>query len=68
MISTHMKTTITKSNEASWALFKAFSRSIGGKLVDEPHFERDTHFEGQHATEHMVTIALSEQETLARAA
>ncbi|MEO9777965.1 MAG: diaminobutyrate acetyltransferase [Sedimentitalea sp.] len=65
---THMKTTITKSNEASWALFKAFSRSIGGELVDEPHFERDTHFEGQHATEHMVTIALPEPEILARAA
>lgn len=63
-----LKTTITKTNEASWAMFRAFARSIGGELADEPHFHRDTHFEGQHATEHMVTITLPEPEILARAA
>lgn len=65
---THLKTTITKDNKASWALFRAFARSIGGDLADEPHFERDTHFEGRHSTEHLVTITLPEPETLARAA
>ena len=65
---THLKTTITKDNAASWALFRSFARSIDGELTDEPHFERDTHFEGQHDTEHMVSITLPEAAPLIRAA
>lgn len=65
---THLKTTITEDNDASWALFRSFARAIGGDLADEPHFEEDTHFEGRHATEHMVTISLPEPDALARAA
>lgn len=53
-----MKTTITRDNAASWALFRSFARDIGGELSDAPHFEREAHFDGQHATEHLVTIAL----------
>lgn len=63
-----LKTTITRDNAASWALFKSFARTVGGELDDEPHFERDTHFDGQHATEHMVTITLPEPQLLRRAA
>ncbi|MDU8913502.1 diaminobutyrate acetyltransferase [Aestuariicoccus sp. MJ-SS9] len=63
-----LKTTITRDNDASWSLFRSFARSIGGQLSDEPHFERETHFEGRHATEHMVTITLPEADALARAA
>ncbi|MBZ4023532.1 diaminobutyrate acetyltransferase [Rhodobacter sp. TJ_12] len=62
----NLKTTITPDNAASWALFRSFARAIGGTLTDAPHFERDTHFAGEHATEHMVTIALPQ--ALARAA
>ncbi len=65
---THLKTTITKDNVASWALFRSFARAIGGDLADEPHFEREEHFDGRHATEHMVTIALPQPVRLARAA
>jgi L-2,4-diaminobutyric acid acetyltransferase len=65
---THLKTTITQDNDASWALFRSFARSIGGHLTDEPHFERDEHFDGRHATEHMVTIALPRPVRLAHAA
>jgi L-2,4-diaminobutyric acid acetyltransferase len=65
---THLKTTITKDNEASWALFGSLARSLGGELEEEPHFERDTHFEGRHATEHMVTITLPAYQSRARAA
>ncbi|MDO6731195.1 diaminobutyrate acetyltransferase [Marinovum sp. 2_MG-2023] len=65
---TKLKTTITKDNDASWALFRGFARAIGGALADEPHFERDAHFDGHHDTEHMVTIALAEPRTLVRAA
>lgn len=63
-----LKTTITRDNAASWALFKSFARAVGGALDDTPHFERDVHFGGKHATEHMVTITLPEPNTLRRAA
>lgn len=63
-----LKTTITEDNAASWGLFKSFARAIGGELSDEPHFERDVHFDGKHDTEHMVTITLPEPSVLARAA
>lgn len=53
-----METTITRSNEASWALFRGFARSMGGKLSDAPHYERDAHLGGAHATEYLVTISL----------
>lgn len=65
---TRLKTTITEDNDASWALFRSFARAIGGTLRDEPHFEREAHFDGHHDTEHMVTITLPEPVRLARAA
>ena len=63
-----LKTTITKDNDASWSLFRSFARSIGGALKDAPHYKSDAHFDGQHDTEHMVTISLPEAEAVARAA
>ncbi len=65
---THLKTTITEDNDASWGLFKSFTRALGGELTDEPHYERDVHFDGHHDTEHMVTITLPEPGALANAA
>ncbi|WP_274425703.1 diaminobutyrate acetyltransferase [Chelativorans sp. YIM 93263] len=56
-----LKTTITPDNDASWALFRSFARGQGGELKSEPYFRRDAHFDGAHATEHMVTIALPEE-------
>lgn len=55
-----LKTTITKDNEASWALFSKFARREGADLDSEAHFKRDEHFDGHHATEHMVTITFAE--------
>ncbi|HDZ52935.1 hypothetical protein LCGC14_0046220 [marine sediment metagenome] len=65
---THLKTTITKDNDASWSLFRSLARDIGGELTDAPHFECETHFEGLHDTEHMVTVTLPAPEAMARAA
>ncbi|WP_235952584.1 diaminobutyrate acetyltransferase [Alterinioella nitratireducens] len=65
---THLKTTITKDNAASWGLFRGFARAIGGELSDTPHFKRDIHFEGRHDTEHMVSITLPREGDLKRAA
>lgn len=55
-----LKTTITRDNGASWGLFRGFARRLGARIEDEPHFTRDDHFDGRHATEHMVTIRLAE--------
>ncbi|WP_173932001.1 diaminobutyrate acetyltransferase [Chelativorans sp. Marseille-P2723] len=56
-----LKTTITPDNEASWAFFASFARRYGeAELKSEPYFHRDSHFGGEHATEHMVTIALAQ--------
>ncbi|SEO91846.1 diaminobutyrate acetyltransferase [Salinihabitans flavidus] len=56
-----LQTTITLDNEASWALFRRFADKNDGELTHEPHFKRNDHFGGQHATEHMVTISLREE-------
>ncbi|MFC6488455.1 diaminobutyrate acetyltransferase [Nitratireductor sp. GCM10026969] len=56
-----LKTTITSENAASWALFKSFARNQGGKLKSVPYFRREDHFDGAHATEHMVMITLPEE-------
>lgn len=53
-----METTITRSNAASWGLFESFARDMGGDLSDAPHYEREAHLDGRHATEHLVTISL----------
>jgi L-2,4-diaminobutyric acid acetyltransferase len=55
-----LKTTITKDNEASWGLFSRFAEGEGAELDSEAHFKRDEHFDGRHATEHMVTITFAE--------
>ncbi len=55
---TQIQTTITKDNAQSWALFSKFAERQDADLDSAPHFTRDDHFEGAHATEHMVTIAL----------
>ena len=56
-----LKTTITPDNAASWALFKSFARSQGAELRSTPYFRENEHFEGEHPTEHMVTIALPQE-------
>lgn len=58
---TRIQTTITRDNEASWALFRSFANRQRGELEAEAHFTRDTHFQGQQATEHMVTIKMPER-------
>ncbi|EKF18826.1 diaminobutyrate acetyltransferase [Nitratireductor pacificus] len=54
-----LKTTITSDNKASWGLFSSLARVRDGELDHEPYFRKDAHFDGKHATEHMVTIAFA---------
>ena len=53
---THIKTTITRDNAASWGLFNSVASELGAELSSAPHFNREEHFGGAHETEHMVTI------------
>jgi|SRR6056297_647118 len=53
---THMETTITGDNKASWALFERFAAEREAPLEHGVLFESDTHFNGQHASEHLVRI------------
>jgi len=56
-----LQTTITRDNGASWALFERFCKANCGKLRSQPYYTREDHFDGQHATEHMVTITFSQR-------
>ncbi len=53
-----LETTITRSNDSSWGLFRSFAHDMGGELSDAPHYDRHLHLGGQHATEHLVKITL----------
>ena len=55
-----LRTTITPGNDASWALFRSFAKRIGAEVDDEPHFLEGEHFDGEHDTEHMVTLSFAE--------
>jgi L-2,4-diaminobutyric acid acetyltransferase len=53
---THLDTTITDDNDASWSLFRKVARSLGADLSRSEHFEEEMHFDGHHQTEHLVSI------------
>ncbi|SCW47926.1 diaminobutyrate acetyltransferase [Sphingobium faniae] len=53
---THLTTTVTDDNRASWALFEGLARKWRTALEKSPRFERDTHFAGAHATEWQARI------------
>jgi len=53
---THIETTITEDNQASWRLFRRFSEQHSITLTSAPLFDSEIHFEGKHATEHCVRL------------
>lgn len=53
---THLTTTITHDNGASWALFEGLARRWNAHFEKAARFERDTHFAGAHATEWQARI------------
>ena len=64
----HIHSTITRDNKASWALFRAIADDLDAPMVDDAHFEREEHFDGAHATEHLVEIGPFDRIALSRAA
>ena len=59
-----LQTTITTDNAASWGLFSRIADHVGGTLDSQAYFRQDDHFRGEHATEHLVTIRVSDALTL----
>lgn len=53
---TTLKTTITKSNDASWALFRATAAAFDAPLKHEEWLNREADLAGRYASEHLVTI------------
>ena len=53
---THLITSITAENRASFAVFEGLARNWGAQIDRSPLFEREAHFAGAHATEWQVRI------------
>jgi L-2,4-diaminobutyric acid acetyltransferase len=62
---TRIQTTITRSNRASWALFRKFATQQRAGFSAQAYFGEALHFRGHHDTEYMVTIDLAAEMTQA---
>ncbi len=51
-----IETSITRANEASWALFRSIAKWLGAPMADTTWFDRDQHLAGAHDSEFLVTI------------
>ena len=59
---THVETTITDNNDASWSLFRRLARSFDANLKRTVKFCEEKHFQGEHETEYLATIGPLVQE------
>ncbi|MGB0465899.1 MAG: diaminobutyrate acetyltransferase [Pontibacterium sp.] len=53
---THLETTITETNQASWALFKRLAKHFDAPLESSVMFDRITHFNDEHDSELLARI------------
>ena len=53
---TYLETTITESNQASWALFKRFAEKSSSNVEESIFIDRSKHFNNEHDTEMLVRI------------
>ena len=53
---THIETSITNDNEASWGLFKKLASKLNAPTSETVLFDKDAHFGGQHNTEMLLRI------------
>lgn len=51
-----LQTSITRANEASWALFRSVSSWLHAPMREELWFDRKRHFAGHNDSEFLVTI------------
>lgn len=52
----HLETTITQDNQPSWSLFKSLAKRLGTELQSSDYMNKETHFDGQHDSESLVSI------------
>ena len=53
---THIETTITDTNYASWSLFRRLADHLGAQFNKRAGFDSEQHFAGRNPTEHLVDI------------
>ena len=53
---THLETTITNDNQASWALFKKLAANLNAPTSEVVMFDKRAHFGGCHDTEMLFRI------------
>lgn len=63
---THVLTTITRDNTASWALFRGVARRLQSSFNETLLFARDRHFAGRHASEWQAEIGPFELDNVRR--
>lgn len=51
-----LHTTITPGNVPSWSLFKALATKLDAPLNSQVWLDHQTHFQGQHDSEHLIDI------------
>ena len=52
----YLETTITDSNQASWALFKSLATKLETRLEKSSLFDRDKHLAGEHDSEYLARL------------
>lgn len=52
----YLETSITASNEGSWALFRRLADQLNAPLEESVMFDKQDHFKGRHDTEYLVRI------------
>jgi len=52
----YIETSITKSNQGSWALFRSLAEQLGTSLEESIMFDKQQHFQNKHDTEFLVRI------------
>lgn len=52
----YIETTITKPNEASWALFRKLTQLLDSELHSSVMFDRQKHFADEHDSEMLVRV------------
>ena len=52
----YLETSITASNEGSWALFRRLADQLDAPLEESVMFDKQDHFKGRHDTEYLVRI------------
>ena len=53
---THLETTVTEDNGASWSMFERFADRLGAPVQRATLFDKSLHFGGKHDTEILARI------------